>query len=262
MLKNINTKLRVKERRFRSLLPESIYENFIKEISPNDVMYKFDEIYYFYWGKWALDCVQRTLNKVGKEDVKDILDLPCGHGRVLRFFKSAFPKANLTACEIDQDGVDFCVRTFGAKGVYSNVDPTKIEISEKFDLIWCGSLLTHLDQDKWYSFIDFFSKHLEKDGILIFTAHGECIIKYLRKGKERLGLDSKRVKKILEDYDSNGFGYSNYLGNENYGISLSSSKWVFDVLSNFPQMELIEHNLQGWGSKKYHQDSYAFIRKG
>lgn len=238
-----------------------IPKDIIKEISPNDLMYETDKDNYFYWGKWALDCIERTLEKIGKQEVKTVLDLPCGHGRVLRFIRAKFPEAIVTACEIDHDGVDFCVKTFGAKGVYSNDDPTKIEIPEKFDLIWCGSLLTHLDQTKWYSFIEFFSNHLEENGILIFTAHGECIIKYLREGKESLGLDIKKAKSVLEDYDSSGFGYSNYLGCEDYGVSLSSSKWVLNLMKNFPQMELIEHNPHGWGSKNYHQDSYAFIRK-
>lgn len=231
------------------------------EVSPNDSMFNYDSVFYFSWGKWALDCIERTLEKIEKQEVKSILDLPSGHGRVLRFLKAKFPEAKITACEIDQDGADFCVKTFGVKGVYSKDDPTKIEISEKFDLIWCGSLLTHLDQTKWLSFIEFFSNHLEKNGVLIFTTHGECIIKYLQNGKEDLGLDNKKIKRVLEDYDSSGFGYSNYLGNENYGVSLSSSTWVLDLFKIFPQLELIEHNPQGWGSKKYHQDSYAFIRK-
>lgn len=232
-----------------------------KIISPNDLMYKSDKENYLNWGKMALECVERTLKKVGKTEVSSILDLPCGHGRVLRFLKAAFPEAIITACEIDQDGVDFCVKTFGARGVYSSKNPDEIPIDGKFDLIWCGSLLTHLNQDKWYDFIKFFSKHLEKDGILIFTAHGECIIDYLRKGKENLGLDKNQINKILEDYDLQGFGYINYFGNNSYGISLSSSVWVLNLLKEFPQLKLIEHNSGGWGSSHYHQDSYAFIRK-
>ena len=47
-----------------------------------------------------------------------MLDFACGHGRVMRTLKAAFPDALLTACDIDRDGVDFCARTFGAAPVY------------------------------------------------------------------------------------------------------------------------------------------------
>jgi hypothetical protein len=66
-------------------------------------------------------------------------------------------KANFTACDLDEHGVDFCVRKFGATGAYSDVDPRKIRIQAKFDLIWVGSLFTHLNGDRWSSFLNLFS---------------------------------------------------------------------------------------------------------
>lgn len=238
-------------------LPKDI----IKKTSPNDLMYKTDKYNYFNWGKWALACIRKTLQKVDKKNIRSILDLPCGHGRTLRFLKAAFPEAVITACEIDKDGVDFCVNTFGVRGAYSTSNPVEIPIKEKFDLIWCGSLLTHLNQDKWHGFIKFFSDHLEENGVLIFTTHGECIVKYLREGRGSIGLEPKLIPKILEDYDSNGFGYINYFGHNDYGVSLSSVAWVLNLLKEFPQLDLIEHDPKGWGSTKYHQDSFAVIRK-
>lgn len=172
----------------RRFLFPNLTKKINQKISPNDSVYKDDQDNYFKWGKWALVSIKKTLFDVNKKNVKSILDLPCGHGRVLRFLKAAFPEAIITACEIDKDGVDFCVDTFDVKGVYSADNPAEIPIKEKFDLIWCGSLLTHLDQNKWRGFIKFFSQHLEKNGVLIFTTHGECIVKVLREGRETIGL--------------------------------------------------------------------------
>src|SRR5437870_5495298 len=87
-----------------------------------------------------LESGRAALTAAGKTDVRRILDLPCGHGRVLRVLKAAFPGAALTACDIDRDGVDFCASRFGAEPVYSVEDPGRIPVRGPFDLIWVGSL--------------------------------------------------------------------------------------------------------------------------
>ena len=57
---------------------------------------------------------------VGKTEVRKILDLPCGYGRVLRMIHAAFPRATIHACNLNKDAVDFCAATFGAIPVYSS----------------------------------------------------------------------------------------------------------------------------------------------
>lgn len=136
MFRRLITRVFGKKKQQKPLMPEILFNDFIKEISTNDSMYQSDNLYYFYWGKWALDCVEKTLEKVGKREINNILDLHCGHGRALRFFKVAFPEATLTDCVIDREGVDFFVKTFGAKGVYSTKNLDEIQLDEKFDLGW------------------------------------------------------------------------------------------------------------------------------
>lgn len=242
------------------IVPETLSLEVSIEISPNDTMYQVDSVNYFDWGKWTLDSVELALKNAEKREVKNILDLPCGHGRAMRYFKVAFPDAALTACDIEKDGVDFCVKAFGAKGVYSSRNPAEIQLDEKFDLIWVGSLLTHLDQDLWRAFLQFFNDHLAKDGVFVFTTHGECIVKHLREKKERLGLCDFQLARILEDYDSVGFGYSDYSGHDDYGVSISSPEWVENLLKAFPNLQPAGPNPVPWGSKIYAQDGFAYIQ--
>src|SRR4029453_1584213 len=97
--------------------------NLITTISPLDGMYVAGgEAHYFGVGADALKLVRQAMSLAGKENISSILDLPCGHGRVLRYLKAAFPQASLTACDLDHGCVDFCVATFGARGVYSAAD--------------------------------------------------------------------------------------------------------------------------------------------
>lgn len=241
----------------RLFVPRIGNRDFVRSISANDTM--LDPRWYFYWGAWSLECVNRSLEKLGNRKIESMLDLPCGHGRALRFFQSAFPDARLTACDIDKDGVDFCAETFGAKGVYSSVSPSGIELAEKFDLIWCGSLLTHLDQDKWKEFLAFFSDHLSPDGVLVFTTHGNCIIDQLRKGRQTLGLPPVAVQRILKQFDRTGFGYSDYANSPGFGISLSSGERVRSLLQEIPRLRLVDCDARGWGSAIYHHDAYTCV---
>jgi SAM-dependent methyltransferase len=102
----------------------------------------------------------------GSSPVRTILDLPSGHGRVLRYFRAAFPDALIAACDVDTDAVDFCARSFAAKPIYSTIDIEAIPLEGTYDLIWCGSLFTHIHADQWHALLQLFSAHLSDSGLL------------------------------------------------------------------------------------------------
>jgi SAM-dependent methyltransferase len=123
---------------------DAIESTVIRTISPADKMYvKGNEKSYFPVARSGLECIDVALRaaRMDTSDVKQILDLPCGHGRVLRYLRAAFPGAQISACDIIRDGVDFCASEFGALPIYSEDDPRKIPIKKNsYDLIWVGSL--------------------------------------------------------------------------------------------------------------------------
>lgn len=51
-----------------------------------------------------------------------ILDFGCGHGRVMRWLRAAYPNARITGTDVDKGGVDFCAATFGSHTVVSGYD--------------------------------------------------------------------------------------------------------------------------------------------
>ena len=172
----------------------------IEEISPNDNMFSGNKEHYFSVGKSALLCIRNALSKSPKKNIRSILDFPCGYGRVLRTLKTAFPDARLTACDLDREGVDFCTRTFGSTPIYSKEDPSLIELSGPFDLIWSGSLFTHLDSCRWQGFLDLFKGSLSRTGVLIFTVHGQEAINRLKKDVSTYGLDCESIVQLLDQY--------------------------------------------------------------
>ena len=151
----------------------------IEEISPRDHMFRVKERY-LRSGQKALDCIRLGMVAAGKTTVASALDLPSGHGRVLRWIKAEFPDARLGAGDIDHDGVDFCAATFGATPVYGHEDPADIEIDSPYELIWCGSLFTHLPPERWEGFLALFERALAPEGLLVFTTHGRRIAERIR----------------------------------------------------------------------------------
>lgn len=228
-------------------------------IAPNDGMLHKewgDELAlaeYLESSRTALGAVRAALAAAGKTDVRRILDLPCGHGRILRVFKAAFPDADLTACDIDRDGVDFCASQFGAEPVYSVEDPARIPIRGTFDLIWCGSLLTHVDAPRWPGFLHLFRSLLAPDGVCVFTTHGVGAVEYIEHGRSTYGVPAPR--KLLRHYERYGFGYQPYQPGSRYGISMSSVGWVVGQIAKLADTRLVMYLEKGWNN---HQDVVAF----
>lgn len=232
-------------------------ENLNMYVPPDDGMYKRTEKkHYFDVGRSALQCVQRALKIAGRPAPRSILDLPCGHGRVMRFLRAVYPQAKITACDLLRDGVDFCAQAFGAEPVYSSEDVNQIPVRGRFDLIWCGSLMTHLDAPRWGEFLQFFSRRLTSGGVCVFTVHGNYVVSSMRDFGSQYGVPDQMG--MVEDWSNSGFGYRSYEHQPNYGISLSSSDWVRRQVQQVPQLTWLAHQERGWDA---HQDVIVVQRR-
>jgi SAM-dependent methyltransferase len=242
----------------------------IEEISARDHMFNTGWSHYFLIAWGALDCIRRAMHCAYKSSADSILDLPSGHGRVLRMLKAEFPHAKLTASDIDRDAVDFCAETFGAVPIYSTADPSQLEIEDRFDLIWSGSLLTHLDQKEWIAFLDLFEALLVENGLLVFTTHGRRIIERLQDPEDRwvYAETQDQVDTMLSGYARDGFGFFNYsfpegeleklsLPEQGFGTSLSSPSWVCAQIERRPSLEIVAFMEGRWGA----QDVIACTKK-
>ncbi len=225
----------------------------IQTIGTGDEMFTGDMAHYINVGKSALHCIESALRAAGKPktSVRSILDLPCGHGRVMRHFKAAFPEAHFTACDLNSGAVDFCAQTFYAQPVYSKVEVNQIPLQGKFDLIWSGSLLTHLHAEACADFIRLFNSLVNPNGLIVFTLHGRWVERSLATGRYRYGLQDPDVAALLQEYYQSGFGYADYPGASGYGISLCNPAYVLSQLVALPDLKLITYHEKGWDN---HQD--------
>jgi len=224
----------------------------------NDTMYNGNGAHYYKVGLSAIHCIDEALQHAKLTEVRTILDLPSGSGRVLRFLVQWFPEASITACDIERGPVEFCVRTFGAKPAYSSVNLDEILLSQKFDLIWCGSLATHLNQRDIVALFRLFCRHLSPGGLVIFTTHGDFVLRRLTRRELDYGLAEEQIERIGIDYTQTGYGFEDYAGEENWGVSLTSPEWIRARVSELGGLREVYFKERGWDD---HQDVFGFVRE-
>lgn len=222
-----------------------------------DTMYDGDGAHYYKVGLSAISCIDEAIDSASLKEMRSILDFPCGSGRVLRFLVHRFPGAEITACELGRDPVEFCVRTFGASPAYSSVNPDEVSLGKEFDLIWCGSLVTHLNAEGIFALLKLFHRHLAGGGLMIFTAHGDYVQRRIPTRDFDYGLDQEQIERIGSDYPTTGYGFEDYPGARDYGVSLTSPEWVRARVCELGALREVYFKERGWDQ---HQDVYGFVR--
>ena len=239
----------------------------IEEVSPHETMHAMNDggdlQGYLETGQWALKRIRVALLAAKKREVKSILDLPSGYGRMLRALKAEFPDAKLTACDIDHGAVDFCAETFGAVPAYGREDPREVEIEGPVDLIWCGSLFTHLNRKGWIRFLKLFESLLEPGGVLVFTTQGRFVADKVFSDPtdpvQCYGMNEEQVGLLKRTFAKKGFAFCDYTFKDyldtlslphEYGIALASPSWVCSTLEKeAPKLDLLTYTAGGYGPR-------------
>ncbi|MEN3369776.1 MAG: hypothetical protein V7609_1919 [Verrucomicrobiota bacterium] len=228
-------------------------------------MWDGNPVSYFDIGRSALRCIKVAMLAAEIDTFTNILDLPCGHGRVLRHLQHGFPQARLTACDVNTSGTEFCARAFGATPIQGDESPSRIALQGSYDLIWVGSLLTHLNAQRCADFFDLFRRNLCPNGLLVCTLHGRKVAHRMRSGIDSYGLAPDDRSRLLTEYAENGFGFSSYPSDlkipgisSDYGISLASPYWVFSQVTQMQEMRLVMYTENAWHD---HHDAVSFIRQ-
>lgn len=237
------------------------------DIAPNDGMFAGNMSHYLGVAHSALRSIGASMLLAGVGEPARVLDLPCGHGRVMRALRAAFPHSEITGCDLDRDGVAHCTRAFGAVGVVSVEDPDAIRLPGSYDLVWCGSLFTHLAAARWDGFLSLFERVLAPNGVLVFTTHGRWPEQWLRQGRTRDGLTIEQMyglppaatATLLASYEKTGFGYVDYPGQHGYGISLSSLPFVVAFTQRITGLRLLVTAEHAWDA---HQDVVSCQKLG
>ncbi len=227
------------------------------QVHRKDGMYiPLEARHYLSVGLSAIRCIETALDKSNETAaVRTILDFPCGKGRVLRFLRVRFPDAEITAAELDIETLDFCNRMFSVKPLLSDIDFRKLKLSGKFDLIWCGSLVTHINENATIDLLRFFHDHLSPGGLCVFTAHGLNSVDGIRDKSQTYGLTSSAQATLLSQFHQRRYGYADYKNHRGYGISVVSHERMLAITLGIGRWNETSFLEQGWDS---HHDVYGF----
>lgn len=227
-------------------------------LSPTDTM---NDKWYFEVGRSAVEVILAALAACKLQRVGRVLDMGCGHGRVLRHLVCLFPGAEIHACDLDKAGVEYCASAFNVRPIYSQEELTRVDFGAQYDLIWVGSLFTHTARDTTRRFAAHLAKFLTPNGIVVATLHGRwCqhvhkVAPYIRK---------EGWEEISSGFAQQGYGYGDYSRTEThpfiagrYGVSLAMPHVVVRDLEDIPGVRIYLYLERGWADV---QDVVAFGR--
>lgn len=187
---------------------------------------------------------------------KSFMDFGCAYGRILRYFKAAFPEAALTACDVRSDAIEYCATAFGARPVLSSTVLAEIAFPTTHDVIWMGSVITHFSAADSRLLLRKMLDNLNPDGLLVFSLHGRIYPLDIQANRWKI-LGDDDFAGALDEYRSTGFGYRDYPGRPGIGASLTSPAWVFDFVAEDKDLVFSYHERAwtGW-------HDVAVIKKG
>ena len=208
-------------------------------------------------GRQAVELIARALEAREKtlEDAGRVLDFGCGHGRVLRYLAQRVPPDRITVCDLDHRAARFCVEEFGVKSIPGSTDLDRVPL-ESYDVIWMGSVLTHLDREDAKALLRALTSVLLPGGAMVFTTLGPSTLAESEDFRRTYG---DKGEKILADLKSNEFSYAryeHYRGDE-YGLAWyapAALKSTVDEASG-GRLTLLYEQPRGWAN---FQDAWAF----
>ncbi len=240
-------------------------KNIIGAIHPNDgMLFKINgepisQSYEHYAkvGFSAISNIEEALDAAEKrfEDITSCLDIPCGYGRITRVLQTKINPQKITACELNEEAVQFCHSEFGVNPLVSNPDFKKINFNRTYGLIWVGSLITHIDSIAFIALLKVLYGVLEDGGVLVFTTHGLYSLELL----DTYGIPTMNKNKVIKSLREDGYFFTPYPHSTDYGISICLPEHVLSATNKIfgNKLKLLTYKYKGWDN---HQDVYAFQR--
>ncbi len=120
------------------------------------------------------------LNGYSNRNNQKVLDLGCGSGRMTSNLYEYFKESELWGLDINAGIIYWCKEALGDTANYATntLIPHLPFESNYFDLIYCGSVFTHIDDlaEAWLLEV---RRVLKKDGVFYVTIHDENTVKML-----------------------------------------------------------------------------------
>ncbi len=210
-------------------------------------------------GLSAIANLEASLQAAGRSfrDVEACLDLPSGYGRVTRHLVGLVGATRVTACDLDRQAVRFCAAEFGVRALRAHRDPGRLAFPDTYDLVFVGSLLTHLTPAAGLRFLQVITTSRRPGGLLVFSTQGESCLEHL----DWYGSRFAAAEDVFRDgVRRAGAWFVPYAGTPDYGITIHAHGFLRDALTQAHGAELapVRFVERGWDR---HQDVWTYQRQ-
>lgn len=176
-------------------------------IPPALMRYRVGESYsveqFLYLGR---GCANHVVDQAGSAGVelrtaKRVLDFGCGCGRILRWLMSDYPHVEFFGVDVDHEALRWCDKHLPLGHFdQSSFEPPLKYPDAYFDIIYCFSVFTHLDEKRQDLWLQELRRLLRPGGLLFITVHGTNAAKNLDQGSVNtltsVGFVHRRSKKL------------------------------------------------------------------
>ena len=214
----------------------------------------------------ALALTKRTF-----EEVDHLLDFGCGYGRVTRVLVEKLEPHKISVFDVDPGAAQFCAQEFFVRPLFfkNKWDFNTVPFGA-YDVIWLGSVFTHLSERYTHETFNTIFRILKPNGLLLFTTHGEQTFPRLQDGFYGTRYQALSAR-IMQEYDHEGFSFIPYEDYEidvlpfvferarDFGVTWMSSDFVDQMATSVShsRLALLKYTPLGWD---YHQDVYYYQR--
>ncbi len=207
-----------------SFLEKEGFKNIDLSISKNDLMFQYNLltfegnhgvalIEYLRDGIESFNFIEKALEDNNKNfsKVKSFLDFAAGFGKLERLLVTRIEANKIWASDIKESANKFVKNTFSVNSFNSSFDPKKLNIEKKFEIIFVGSLFSHLNEELFIEWLVALYKLIENNGILILSVHDMSLIDIsdsnfvFYESSEDLVLD--KAEDSIEDGEKYGTSY-------------------------------------------------------
>jgi SAM-dependent methyltransferase len=141
-----------------------------------------------------------------------------------------------------------------------------LRFDERFDVIFCGSLLTHLPESLARPALRLFDRSLSDRGIAVVTLHGRYS-EFAQGHRFRYMEDDARFDIAAKGARTAGFGYVDYDSQAkasfdkqaSYGITLVRPHWMTERIEENSSLRLLGYSERDWDN---HHDVLVFGKPG
>jgi len=130
--------------------------------------------------------------------VTSVLDFGCGCGRVLRWFQTALPTAQLLGADVRRVSIEWCRRHLSGRYLDNGIRPPLDIPSASVDLVYALSVFSHLSQEQAIAWLAELARIVKPDGLILLSTHGAFALALCTRSAEHQALLQIRPDEAAE----------------------------------------------------------------